>query len=58
LCSNYEIKEELGEGAFAHVYKAFDKEDGKTVALKCIDITKHITKEKNKSIKDLKIRLL
>ena len=41
--NNYEIKELLGEGTFAKVYKVNQKDSNKQYACKIIDLEKYVT---------------
>jgi len=44
--ADYEIVEEIGQGAFSRVYEAIDLRDGKTVALKRLRLTETSSREK------------
>lgn len=58
LVVNYNLGDRLGEGSFATVYLAVDRRTGQKVALKCIDKATLIGKERNRELKELKLKLL
>lgn len=51
----FEVISKLGEGSYGAVYKALDKRDGKTVAIKVLEVENEDTSELMKEINILKL---
>lgn len=52
---NFQVREKLGQGAFATVYKVTRISDGKTYALKKVNIEKMGQKELDDTVNEIRI---
>ena len=53
--SKYELKKKIGTGSYGKVYKAYDKEEKKTVAIKIVTINKKNIKEIKSALNEVRI---
>ena len=53
--SKYELKKKIGTGSYGKVYKAYNKEEGKTVAIKIVTINKKNIKEIKSALNEVRI---